>query len=146
MSLTNFLVSSLSPFVVHRIPNSNLLLVFVNKMENLDTPVNDLTTDPKEIDRIDQYDCEHPCHKIYMNELPRRRLDECFVSAFEVSLNSLVTCLFRFTDLKSQGELRELEVLRSLLKSPRVHSVAARPALPLSHGTQLKNSHKKTFN
>lgn len=39
-----------------------------------------LTTEAKEMETGIQYHVEHPCHKRYMNNFPRRRLDECFVS------------------------------------------------------------------
>lgn len=80
-----------SPFDVHRIPNSNLLLVVVNKMEDLENPPDILTTDPQEMVTGVQYGSEHPCHKIYMNNLPRRRLDECFVSFPPRSFHRRVT-------------------------------------------------------
>lgn len=40
-----------------------------------------LTTEPKEMETGLEYGVVHPCHKLYMNTLPRRRLDECFVSS-----------------------------------------------------------------
>lgn len=71
------------PFHVHRIPNSNLLLVVINSLDlEVKTATDILSTDPIEMETGLQYGVVHPCHKLYMNFLPRRRLDECFVSFF----------------------------------------------------------------
>lgn len=66
------------PFFVNRIPRSNLLLVVVDTKHEM-TDIK-LSTEPVELTVEDVYNVTHPCHKLYMNTLPRRRLDECFVS------------------------------------------------------------------
>lgn len=71
------------PFFVNRIPNTNLLLVVINKIDDAAADLHDgevLSTEPVEMETGLQYGVEHPCHKLYMNNLKRRRLDECFVS------------------------------------------------------------------
>lgn len=68
---------------MNRIPNSNLLLIVINKMNDMTTESSDgevLSTEPLEMETGLQYGVVHPCHKLYMNNLTRRRLDECFVS------------------------------------------------------------------
>lgn len=40
-----------------------------------------MTTEAQVMDVLTQYGEEFPCHKLYMNDLPRRRLTECFVSS-----------------------------------------------------------------
>jgi len=66
------------PFYVNRIPRSNLLLVVINAMHSMNDMK--LSTEPVELDVETEYGVEKPCHKLYMNSLERRRLDECFVS------------------------------------------------------------------
>lgn len=69
---------------MNRIPNSNLLLIVINKInlttESTAASSGILSTEPIEMETGLQYGVVHPCHKLYMNTLPRRRLDECFVS------------------------------------------------------------------
>jgi hypothetical protein len=74
-----------SPFFVNIIPNSNLLLIVINKIndissESMPTDGSKMTTEPIEMETQLQYGVVHPCHKLYMAELERRRLDECYVS------------------------------------------------------------------
>lgn len=60
---------------------------------------NDLTTKMEEVNTWWEYNATHPCYKIYLNELPRRRLDECYVNNPQFSLqNSLVTLLHSQTE------------------------------------------------
>lgn len=72
------------PFFVNRIPNSNLLLIVINKINDITIEASasesPMTTEPIEMETGIQYGVVHPCHKLYMNTLERRRLDECFVS------------------------------------------------------------------
>lgn len=71
---------------------SNLLLIVINKIDDAttDSPVETtitsqvLSTEPKEMETGLQYGVVHPCHKKYMNELYRRRLEECFVSKINI--------------------------------------------------------------
>lgn len=67
------------PFHVARIPHSNLILVVVNQMiGGKSTKV--LSTQMEEVKVWETYNGTYPCNKIYLNDLPRRRLAECFVS------------------------------------------------------------------
>ena len=56
---------------MRRINNSNLLLIAVDGRDDCGI---ELSTDGKVI----QYNETFPCHKLEMNNLLRRRLDECF--------------------------------------------------------------------
>lgn len=71
-------------FYVSMIPNSNLLLVIINKVnetaEESNTANIKMTTEPIEMETEEVYNVPHPCHKLYMNGLDIRRLSECFVS------------------------------------------------------------------
>lgn len=71
------------PYFIKRIPRSNLLLVVVNSTFPPVDPnrKNNETTEPVEI----VYDSEFPCHKLNLNDLPRRRLEECFTEHPDVS-------------------------------------------------------------
>jgi hypothetical protein len=65
------------------IPNSNLLLVAINKLNevasnNENTII--MTTEAKKINVQERYNASHPCHKLYLNGLYIRRLTECYVS------------------------------------------------------------------
>ncbi|XP_055682880.1 voltage-dependent calcium channel subunit alpha-2/delta-3 [Lutzomyia longipalpis] len=60
------------PYYIKRIPHSNLVLVVVNTMYSSCYRL--LTAEPQVI----EYNVEFPCHKLAMNYLPRRRLEECF--------------------------------------------------------------------
>lgn len=68
---TLFVICS-RPYFFKRIPYSNLLLVVVNTEHQSCNPY--VTSSPVEI----EYDEKFPCHKLKLNDLPRRRLDECF--------------------------------------------------------------------
>lgn len=88
---------SCRPFYVNRIPNSNLLLIVINKISLTTESTSSsgiLSTEPIEMETGLKYGVVHPCHKLYMNTLPRRRLDECFVS--EITSSSLFLCRRRF--------------------------------------------------
>lgn len=67
---------------MQKIPNSNLLLIVINKINDITVDASEdiLSTKTVEMETGLQYKVEHPCHKLYMNSLTRRRLDECFVS------------------------------------------------------------------
>lgn len=71
---------SFRPYFFKRIPYSNLLLVVVNAEHQSCNP--DMTSSPVEI----VYEQEFPCHKLKLNDLPRRRLDECFTEHPDVSV------------------------------------------------------------
>lgn len=60
------------PHFAKRIPKSNLLMVVIDAMH--ESCMETLTTKPQPI----EYEIKSPCHKLKMNDLPRRRLDECF--------------------------------------------------------------------
>uniref|UniRef100_A0A1B0CZ82 Uncharacterized protein n=1 Tax=Phlebotomus papatasi TaxID=29031 RepID=A0A1B0CZ82_PHLPP len=60
------------PYYIKRIPHSNLILVVVNTMYS--SCYRFLTAEPQVI----LYNVSFPCHKLAMNYLPRRRLEECF--------------------------------------------------------------------
>jgi hypothetical protein len=64
------------------VPNSNLLLVVIDKTNQTEKDFPALTTEPQIIDISSVYgrDVVHPCHKLFLNNLTIRRLDECFVS------------------------------------------------------------------
>lgn len=65
------------------IPNSNLLLVAINKLDEVVANDNNavvMTTEAKKIDVQERYGASHPCHKLYLNGLYIRRLTECYVS------------------------------------------------------------------
>lgn len=88
------------PFFVNKIPNSNLLLIVINKIN--DTALADssksvevLSTKPFEMETGLQYGVPHPCHKLYMNTFERRRLDECFVSYLNCSMDWQALLCFR---------------------------------------------------
>lgn len=71
------------PFHAHGIPNSNLLLVVINKIDSAMDSFKfegTMTTEAQVMEVKKTYNVSFPCHKLYMNELPRRRLTECFVS------------------------------------------------------------------
>lgn len=69
-------------FFVSMIPNSNLLLVAINKLEEVVSDDNSviMTTEAKKINVQERYNASHPCHKLYLNGLYIRRLTECYVS------------------------------------------------------------------
>uniref|UniRef100_A0A336MH80 CSON014735 protein n=1 Tax=Culicoides sonorensis TaxID=179676 RepID=A0A336MH80_CULSO len=62
------------PYFIKRIPRSNLLLVVVNSSYPSEDPYYKETTEPVTINYIEPF----PCHKLNLNDLPRRRLEECF--------------------------------------------------------------------
>ncbi|XP_023032149.1 voltage-dependent calcium channel subunit alpha-2/delta-3 [Drosophila willistoni] len=64
---------STRPFLVKKIPNSNLLLVVVNVL--MPTRNIRLTTEPQ---RILEYSQEFPCYKLNMSFYERRRLEDCY--------------------------------------------------------------------
>lgn len=75
------------PFHAHGIPNSNLLLVVINKIESVADSYwfeGAMKTEAQVMETYSQYGVEFPCHKLYMNDLHRRRLTECFVSATSI--------------------------------------------------------------
>lgn len=70
-------------YFIKRIPRSNLLLVVVNSTYpriDPDLKSNDTT---QSIEII--HPGEFPCHKLNLNDLPRRRLEECFTEHPAVS-------------------------------------------------------------
>ncbi|XP_017853945.1 voltage-dependent calcium channel subunit alpha-2/delta-3 [Drosophila busckii] len=64
---------STRPFLVKKIPNSNLLLVVVNVL--MPSRSVHLTTEPQ---RITNYAQEFPCYKLNMSFYERRRIEECY--------------------------------------------------------------------
>lgn len=49
-----------------------------------------MTTKMQELEYVAEYGSEFPCHKLYLNDLRRRRLTECFVSFnYNVNMNAL---------------------------------------------------------
>lgn len=67
------------PYYYQRIPHSNLLLVVVDA--SFSTCHTHVSAQPTKM----EYDEEFPCYKLSLNDLPRRRLDECFTEHPEVS-------------------------------------------------------------
>lgn len=67
------------PYYFNRIPHSNLLLVVVDASHS--TCAVHVSAQPTEM----VYGEEFPCYKLSLNDLPRRRLDECFTEHPEVS-------------------------------------------------------------
>lgn len=65
--------SSFRTYFLRRINNSNLLLIAVDGRNDCDMR---LSTDGFVI----HYNESFPCHKLEMNNLTRRRLDECFTT------------------------------------------------------------------
>ncbi|XP_060667077.1 voltage-dependent calcium channel subunit alpha-2/delta-3 [Drosophila nasuta] len=66
-------VPSTRPFLVKKIPYSNLLLVVVNVL--MPSRNVRLTTEPT---RITSYESAYPCYKLNMSFYERRRIEECF--------------------------------------------------------------------
>ncbi|XP_034669004.1 voltage-dependent calcium channel subunit alpha-2/delta-3 [Drosophila subobscura] len=66
-------VPSTRPFLVKKIPNSNLLLVVVNVL--MPSRSVRLTTEPQP---ILEYSKEFPCYKLNMSFYERRRIEECY--------------------------------------------------------------------
>ncbi|KAM8715263.1 hypothetical protein ACLKA7_002333 [Drosophila subpalustris] len=64
---------STRPFLVKKIPNSNLVLVVVNVL--MPSRSVRLTTEPM---RITSYESEYPCYKLNMSFYERRRIEECY--------------------------------------------------------------------
>lgn len=71
---------STRPFLVKKIPNSNLVLVVVNVL--MPSRSVRLTTEPV---RITNYDTEFPCYKLNMSFYERRRIEECYTQDENVS-------------------------------------------------------------
>lgn len=71
---------STRPFLVKKIPNSNLVLVVVNVL--MPSRSVRLTTEPV---RITSYDTEFPCYKLNMSFYERRRIEECYTQDENVS-------------------------------------------------------------
>lgn len=71
---------STRPFLVKKIPNSNLVLVVVNVL--MPSRSVRLTTAPV---RITSYDLEFPCYKLNMSFYERRRIEECYTQDENVS-------------------------------------------------------------
>ncbi|EDW89685.2 voltage-dependent calcium channel subunit alpha-2/delta-3 [Drosophila yakuba] len=63
---------STRPFLVKKIPNSNLVLVVVNVL--MPSRSVRLTTEPQRV----EYDKEFPCYKLNMSFYERRRIEECY--------------------------------------------------------------------
>ncbi|KAH8279880.1 hypothetical protein KR054_009426 [Drosophila jambulina] len=63
---------STRPFLVKKIPNSNLLLVVVNVL--MPSRSVRLTTEPQRL----EYPTEFPCYKLNMSFYERRRIEECY--------------------------------------------------------------------
>jgi hypothetical protein len=76
---------------------SNLLLIVINQMTGSSEAM-ELVTKSKEVNPWWTYNQSHPCYKNYMNNLPRRRLDECFVSP------KLLHAFFRANERWAGGE------------------------------------------
>jgi hypothetical protein len=72
------------PFYVSPIRYSNLILIVIDQMSGSSASVV-LKTEQEQLNPFWTYGDKHPCYKNYMNNLPRRRLDECFVSYFLVN-------------------------------------------------------------
>lgn len=68
------------PFFFKRIPYSNLLLVVIDAAHST---CNRIVSSA--LTEIKYEDEEFPCYKLNLNDLPRRRLDECFTEHPEVS-------------------------------------------------------------
>lgn len=64
---------STRPFLVKKIPNSNLVLVVVNVL--MPSRSVRLTTEPMQ---ITSYESEYPCYKLNMSFYERRRIEECY--------------------------------------------------------------------
>lgn len=73
-------VSSTRPFLIKKIPNSNLVMVVVNVL--MPSRSVRLTTEPQ---RITEYEEEFPCYKLNMSFYDRRRIEECFTEHEDVS-------------------------------------------------------------
>lgn len=78
---------STRPFLVKKIPNSNLVLVVVNVL--MPSRSVRLTTEPV---RITNYDTEFPCYKLNMSFYERRRIEECYTQDENVSQSKLSWC------------------------------------------------------
>lgn len=70
---------STRPFLVKKIPNSNLLLVVVNVL--MPSRSVRLTTEPQRL----EYPTPFPCYKLNMSFYERRRIEECYTEHEEVS-------------------------------------------------------------
>lgn len=68
------------PYFFQRIPYSNLLLLVIDASQSPGCSVK-VSAQPTEMG----YDEEFPCYKLSLNDLERRRLDECFTEHPEVS-------------------------------------------------------------
>lgn len=117
-------------FFVSQIPNSNLLLIVINKINEpareLNTVNVAMTTDAIEMVTETTYGEVHPCHKRYMNFFERRRIDECFVSLLNCCANCVKSSnafhlftmvlfvLLSFTDGTRGRGTRQSKVLRLL--------------------------------
>ncbi|XP_064542057.1 voltage-dependent calcium channel subunit alpha-2/delta-3 isoform X1 [Drosophila montana] len=66
-------VPSTRPFLVKKIPNTNLVLMVVNVL--MPSRSVRLTTEPQ---RITDYEEEFPCYKLNMSFYERRRIEECY--------------------------------------------------------------------
>lgn len=71
------------PFFFKLIPNSNLLMIIINKRCG-NKVSRTLSATPEEI----RYDKVYPCYKTNLNSLPRRRLKGCFTEHELVSIES----------------------------------------------------------
>lgn len=68
------------PYFIKRIPRSNLLIVVINSSYVAVDPNYKETTEPITV----SYTTQFPCHKLSLNDLPRRRLEECYTEHPEV--------------------------------------------------------------
>lgn len=68
------------PYFIKRIPRSNLLIVVINSSYVAHDSNYKETTEPMTVN----YNVEFPCHKLSLNDLPRRRLEECYTEHPEV--------------------------------------------------------------
>lgn len=73
-------VPSTRPFLVKKIPNTNLVLMVVNVL--MPSRSVRLTTEPQ---RITNYEEEFPCYKLNMSFYERRRIEECYTKHEDVS-------------------------------------------------------------
>ena len=69
------------PYLVQRIPHTNLVLIVVKSMSK--KCLKNVTSSPVE---ISDNGTDHACQKLHLSALPRRRLAGCF------SENPLVSC------------------------------------------------------
>jgi hypothetical protein len=64
--------------VAKRVPNTNLLLVVVDGLSLEGDPGPERWAAGPEV--VDYVNVTHPCHKLPLNDLPRRRLEGCISS------------------------------------------------------------------